>query len=473
MLKSLAKNSTLYYLSTLLSKGISFFLLPLYTSLLTQENYGVLELMSIISTMIIILFTFQIGQGVARFYNELRNQKHIQIYTSTVTFFALASFAIFSLLVMLFLPQIAQYLNLSISATILAVLSVGLNGLFYLAQNQLRCKIKPVQEMLSSLIYNLFTIGLTVYFLVILEEGLIGIFKAQCIGAFLGLLFAVTSTWKDYSTYFSMVVLKKLLRFSLPLIPSALAIFIYMFTDRICIKEMLGMEELGVYSVGNKIATILNFAGIGVLTALGPLIYKHYKEESTPEKIALLFRIFSSLSFILVAFLSFFAGYVIETMTNDSYSDAIAIIPYLLFAVYLNSLTIFFPGLAIAEKPGIISVISIIAGVINLILNVFLIPLYGIKAAAIATFISYGLNFLLLYTFAQKEYPIKVTLWPIVLVTVVFFLSLIIIEYYKLGNQYNYVGFFLCSFISIIGIMHKNDIIYIREKIAGIFNKKE
>lgn len=466
MLRSLAKNSFLYYLSTILTKGISFFLLPLYTSILTQENYGVLELMSIISTIVIILFTFQIGQGVARYYNELRNQKHTQIYTSSVAFFSILSFTLFTVICLVFLHQIAHYINLNQYETLIAILSISLNGLFYLSQNQLAWKIKPLQEMFSSLTYNLVTIGCTIYFLVYLEDGIVGVFKAQCIGAILGTLVGVFFTRNDYGWYFSFRVLKKLFQFSLPLLPGALSIFIYNFTDRICIKEMLGLDELGVYSVGNKIATILTFTGIGVSAALSPLIYKHYKEKETPEKIALLFRVFSSLSFLAMIFLAFLAEPIIKVMTNADYSAAISIIPFLLFAIYLNSLTFFFPGLSIGKKTSKISLIATTAGVINLILNIVLIPHYGILAAAMVTCISFGINFYLLHFYGQKEYPINVSLKPLLFVSLFYFFVLWIIHFFELSFYFNLLGLVSCVGVSLAVLLKKKDIKYIKERIA-------
>lgn len=468
MLKSLAKNSIIYYVSTTLTKGISFFLLPLYTSILSQEDYGVLELMSIITTIAIMLFTFQIGQGVSRYYNELRNQKHIQIYSSSVALFAFISFAVFTCTALFFMNELAVYLCLSQKATFFAILSISFNGLFYLAQNQLHWKIKPVQEMISSLTYNLLTIGLTIYFLIAVETGIYGIFIAQCIGALAGILVGYFFTYKDFALYFSLRVLKKLFRFSLPLLPGALSIFIYNFTDRICIKEMLGLDELGIYSVGSKMATILTFAGIGVSTALTPLIYRHYREKETPEKIALLFRIFSSLSFIAMSALAFFAGPIVAAMTNADYSGATPLIPFLLFAIHINSLTFFFPGLAIAKKTARISVIATVAGVVNLVLNIILIPQYGILAAAVITAISFSLNFIFLFVFSQKEYPINIATMPQVFVSICFFGFIGIIHYFDLSILISVIGFIITSLFSLLIILKKKDVIYLKVKLLGL-----
>jgi len=472
MLKSLAKNSIIYYASTILTKGISFFLLPLYVSILSASDYGVLELISLVTTLVIIIFTFQIGQGVARYYNELTTKKAIKIYSSTIAFFVLFSFLFFFLLSFLCLGFISSYLELTPRMTMIAMVSIALNGLFYLSQNQLAWKIKPLQEISSGLIYNLTTIGFTIYFLLFLDFGVLGIFISQAIGATLGIAAGILFTASDYGLYFSKKVLGKLLLFSAPLIPGALSIFVFSFTDRICIKEMLDMNELGVYSVGSKIATILTFTSLGVSAALSPLIYKHYKETNTPEKIALLFRVFSSLSFVVLAFISFFSREIILTMTNEKYIGAASVVPFLLLAIYLNSFVPFFPGLYIGKKTALISVIAVFTGVLNVALNLWLIPLHGINAAAIVTALSFGLNFLLLHYFSQKEFKIATSIWPVIFVLAILFGCLYLINVFSLNIILKAIGFVFCTLLSLWLILRRADYHFIKRKLGDLIGRK-
>ncbi len=466
MLRSLAKNSAIYYLSNVLTKGISFFLLPLYTSILSESDYGVLELISLLSTIVIILFTFQLGQGVARYYNELTTQSEIRIYSSTIAFFVLASFVMYLIISFLFIGSISSYVGLTVNTTAVSLVSVAMNGLFYLSQNQLAWKIKPVQEIISGLVYNLTTIGLTIYFLVWQHAGVLGIFIAQSAGALAGIALGYFFTARDYGIHFSFPVLKKLLVFSMPLIPGALSIFIFTFSDRICIKEMLDMNELGVYSVGNKIATILTFTSLGVSAALSPLIYKHYKEAETPNKIALLFRIFSALSFIVLAFISFFSKEIILLMTNEKYLAAAQVVPFLLVAIYLNSFVPFFPGLYIGKKTALISIIAVSTGVLNVALNIWLIPDYGITAAAVVTALSFGLNFILLHYFSQRQFRIYVTVMPTLFIIIVLFTVLYIIQYFELAGVYNFIGFVFCTVLAILIVLKSSDYQFMKEKIT-------
>lgn len=463
MLKSIARNSLIYYLSEILTKGISFFLLPLYTSVLSTEDYGVIELMSIISTLAIIVFSFQVNRAVARYYHELRGPM-IKIYTSTVALFSFSSFSILFLLAFLFKNPIADFLSLNIDNTLWAILSISLNGMFYISQNQLTWKIEPVKQITSGLTYNLITIGLTVFLIVYLDQGVGGIFKAQCAGAVAGIVVGVLFTRSDFGFKFSVRVLKKLFRFAVPLIPGALSIFLYMFTDRICIKEMIGMEALGVYSVGNKIATILSFVTFGFSNALSPVLYKHYKDSDTPEKVAFLFRLFSTVAFVAMSFLAFFAPSLIEFLATPDYAEAAWIIPFLLFAIYLNGLTQFFPGLNFANKTFTISLIAIAAGILNIIFNIILIPFYGIMAASIATFLTYGINFFLLYRYSQKVYPVKVSLRPLFLLSTLYGLLLVISLGLELTLFYSSVLFVISTLLGAGLVLKKKDFRYIREK---------
>lgn len=471
MLKSLAKNSAIYYLSNILTKGISFFLLPLYTSILSESDYGVLELISLLSTIVIILFTFQLGQGVARYYNELTTQAEIRIYSSTIAFFVLASFVMYLVISFLCIGSISSYVGLSVNTTAVSLVSVAMNGLFYLSQNQLAWKIKPIQEIISGLVYNLTTIGLTIYFLVWQNAGVFGIFVAQSAGAFAGIVLGYFFTARDYGFHFSFPVLKKLLLFSMPLIPGALSIFIFTFSDRICIKEMLDMNELGVYSVGNKIATILTFTSLGVSAALSPLIYKHYKETETPQKIAMLFRIFSALSFMVLAFISFFSKEIILIMTNEKYLAAAQVVPFLLVAIYLNSFVPFFPGLYIGKKTILISIIAVCTGVLNVALNIWLIPDYGITAAAAVTALSFGLNFLLLYYFSQRQFRIYASVIPTLFIIIVFFSVLYVLQYFGLHGFYNIIGFVFCVGLGLVLVLKRSDYRFMKEKFFYVIGR--
>ncbi|MBK6525536.1 MAG: oligosaccharide flippase family protein [Crocinitomicaceae bacterium] len=170
MLRLFAKIAQSTLFPGILTKSV-FFTLPLYTRILTQNDYGSLEAVSIISTLAIVLFSLQINEGVSRYYNELKNQKIIRIYTSTVAFFCISCFSVFLITSLLFTSTFSKFYGLDHDTTIAASWSIFLNAIFYLSQSQLHWKLKPIQEAVSGLTYNFSAIGLSILFLVFYDLG--------------------------------------------------------------------------------------------------------------------------------------------------------------------------------------------------------------------------------------------------------------------------------------------------------------
>jgi O-antigen/teichoic acid export membrane protein len=458
MLRLFAKNSAIYFISGILTKSVSFLLLPLYTRILTQNDYGSLEAVSIISTLAIVLFSLQINEGVSRYYNELKNQKIIRIYTSTVAFFCISCFSVFLITSLLFTSTFSKFYGLDHDTTIAASWSIFLNAIFYLSQSQLHWKLKPIQEAVSGLTYNFSAIGLSILFLVFYDLGVYGILLAQCIASVAGIAIGYYFTRADFSFNFSFRVLKKLLDFSLPLIPRALSVFLYLFTDRICVKQILGLTELGVFSVGNKIAAIIVIVNLGIAPALSPLIYKYYKSKDTTVKIGMLFRIFCFLSLAVTAGLSFFAEQLILLLTPGDYIGAVYCIPFLTLSFFFSSLLQFFPGLALSKRTKLLSGITVLTSIINLIGNILFIPDFGILGASVVTAICMWLNFYLLYRYSQKEYWIDVTTHSLFSILIVFVCLVSISIYMKLSIYWNSLFFALTLILGYLLIIRKSDV---------------
>ncbi|MBK8926565.1 MAG: oligosaccharide flippase family protein [Crocinitomicaceae bacterium] len=446
MLKSFVKNSSIYLVSGVLTKGISFFLLPLYTSILTQNDYGSLAAISIISTIVIMAFSFQINEGVARYYNELKDQESIQIYTSSVAYFCLLTFAIFLGLSFLFNTTLSTFYGVDGETTKWASLSIFLNALFYFSQNQLTWKLKPTQEAISALSYNLSAILLSIVLLVQYDFGVKGIMIAQCIASVIGIICALFFTYNDFKFKFSFKVIIKLLSFSMPLIPRALSIFLFLYTDQFCVKQILGLKEFGVFSVGIKIASILVIVNLGFAAAISPLIYKHYKEKDTPIKIGVIFRYFCFLSVLVISGLSFFAEPIILIFTEGNYSSAAICVPFLATSIFFSSILQFFPGLVLSKKTWLLSVITGFCCVLNLILNLLFVPDYGILGSAIVTSTCFSINFYFIYHYSQKEYWVDASLYSIFGILVIFFSLMLISSVFNL-SIYSKVFFFVITTI--------------------------
>lgn len=471
MLKQFFRNSLIYNASNLLTKGISFFLLPLYTSILSEKDYGIIELVSLFSTLVIVFFSFQVNQGVARYYNELRNLRHRQIYTSTIIFFSFFSFIFFVALSFVFESILAPELHATHTEYLIIIFSIFANALFYFFQNQLTWKLMPFREMISSLTYNVVTISLTILFLVVYDLKVLGVFLAQIIGATAGILLSFLAARKDFRFLFSWKALQKILSFSLPLIPGALSIFVFIFTDRICIKEFLSIENLGIFSLGSKIASILSFVNAAFLTALNPLIYKHYKEKETPGKIAFIFKNFVLFSFLVMTFIALFSTQIVELFANERYYGAIVVIPFILLSLFLSSLSVFFPGLSIAKKSFKVSIINISGALLNLVLNLVLIRHYGLLGSALATSLSYTLTFALYYYFSQKEYRIPIQVYKFMFMLFLYCAAVYFASLYQHNVFYLTFLFLLFNTLSVFLMYNLQELNAITARVKSFFQK--
>lgn len=460
MLRSFVKNSFIYYLSNVLTKGISFFLLPFYTMMFSQGDYGILEMISVLSTFAIVIFSLQIQEGVGRYYNELSSASEIRIYTSTVAYFVLSSFSGFFMLTLVFANQLSSLISVNSELLVLAAASISLNGIFYFSQNQLTWKILPLKQMICALVYNLTTISLTILLVLKFKYGIESIFISQIIGAFIGTSLGWFFTRQDFGIVFSPIVLKKLLHFSLPMVPNAIGIYVFLIIDRFCIEHFVGLEQLGLYSFSLKMASILSIVHLGMSTALAPLIYKHYKESDTPQKINSIFRYFSFLSFLAIAFIGIFSLQLTHFLAGRSgYENAILYVPILLITLQFASLNQFFPGLIIAKKTKIISVISIGTGILNLAINLLLIPNIGILGACIAGIISTTLNLILIRHFASKEYYIPLSMSKVFFNVIVILLIAYSNIYYQLVWGIEVLLYVLFVIFTSMTFLNKHDLI--------------
>jgi len=205
------------------------------------------------------------------------------------------------------------------------------------------------------------------------------------------------------TTFFSFYILKKMLYFSLPLVPSSVAIFAQNYIDRIMITNFLSLEKLGIYSCAFQISSVLLLFITAFSMSLTPLIYNEYKKAATPKNIAKTLNIYLFCAFCAGLGLILFLPELFHLFIGKQYYGAYLVIPSLVMSIILSGLYIFTPGLAIRKKTKHIALINIIGMILNFVFNLILIPRYGIQGAAIATILSM-LSVSLLYLYISQKY---------------------------------------------------------------------
>ena len=419
--RSFFQDSGIYLIPTILSQGVAFFLVPLYTRVLSPADYGAIDMIKTFSSFACLFVALEISQAYGRFYVEEENIEDKKLISSTALTFTILMFLLFLTTCQIFTPFFSKILfgnsNMDIYFRI-GTIFITMKGVTLLLNTQFRYEFKKINYVYSSIILFSTTSFFSVLLGYIFNWGLIGMLYALLIGQFAALLF---STWKQRFSNNILInknLLLKMLKFSSPLVPAGVAVFISGYISRIMINHYLSLTEVGLYGIGFRIASISILLISGVNRSLSPLIYSKYKEKETPFQIQKTFRIFIALSLIMFYGLSSFSSELLWLFTTPKYYASSSIVFYLVPALLLSQLYIFFPGLGIAKKTKISMWISIGNAILTTLLNWFLIPLMGYSGAAIATLISCFSTFIIRMKVSQKYYYIPIKWVDILLATV-------------------------------------------------------
>lgn len=410
MLKRLFRDSILYTLSTILTRGIAFILLPIYTRTLSPEEFGLLDYLTAMGAIAAIVVTLEIMQGLARHIPEhLDDPRKKRDYASTCLWFVFSVYTVMLVLVCAFSTQLAALLlDAPGKADLfrLAGWSYWVAGMLNVVHGQLRWELKAATSALLSLLGAMLTVACTLVLVVWWQWGIRGVLLAQVVGGLLALLPSLYLTRASFGLNFDGPSLCRMLTYSVPLIPSSLAVVFAQYFDRILLKELVGLSEVGVYAVGQKISLVVTLALVGFRSALTPLIYANHARASTPGELAQIFRVFCLVALAMTLGLSVFAREILGLISAAAYQGAAAVVPLLIFSVLLSNMYIFAPGLDIGRKTGIIALINIGVAALNLALNYLLIPQLGIQGAAWSALLAFSAGFAVYMHASQRLYPV-------------------------------------------------------------------
>ena len=440
MIESFFKNASIYSLSAILTRGINILLVPIYTRYLLPADFGIVELFMVLASIINITISLEITQALARYYQEGKNEFEKSLYTSTAFWFTVMMYSFYLIISFLFSEDFTTWLLGDVNYKlifILASLSIATNGIFYFTQNQLKWQIQPKDTFIVSLINTIAMAGVSISLLVALKLKVESVFIGQIIGNLIGAFIAIFLAKGSYKLNFSVAKFKEMVAFSYPLVFSGIAAIIATYIDRIAIKDLLGLEELGIYGIAYRLASIAGLVIVGPQYSLMPLVYKYYKDKDTPKKISEIFNIFIILVLFVVGGSIIFSREIIILFTTEAFYNSHSLSVILVMAIFLSNMYIFAPGIWIAKKTKLVVLITVISAILNTILNYTLIPLTGVSGAAYATLISAMAAFLLFTIFGYKYYPIPYKIKELILS-----FTLLITSAYGIKNIFNQINLF-------------------------------
>lgn len=419
MLRAFLKDSAIYALPALISRGLSLFLVPLYTRVLSPADYGSLDLLTVFASIVNLTIALEVSQGLARYYAGERVHERKAAYASSAFWFTLVCYSIFAVLALLLTRQLATLIMGQTGMETVFRLGVAFilfNGLFYLVQNQFRWELRSRDYALVSLLMSFATAGASVCFTFGVRWGLEGLLLGMVIGSFAGTIFGLWRLRNSFRFQFDTRCLRDMLVFSAPLVFSGVAVWVSLYIDRIMINHLLSVDEVGLYGVGYRVASIAGLVMVGFQGALSPLVYSYHQDPATPVQLARIFRFFMLFALLVFLVLALFAQDVVRILSTEQFFGGTAVVLYLVPAILLANMYIFAPGIGIAKKTHLMIWINVGGALVNIGLNYVLIPTMGIKGAGLATLLGSLGVFVAYMVMSQKLYPVPHQWRPIMAV---------------------------------------------------------
>lgn len=430
--KQLIKNTGILALGKICTQFVSFFLLPLYTAYLSTKEYGVVDLLNNYVSLLIPIFFFQMDQALFRYLIDARKseKKKSEIVTTALTTVSIQAiiFILIYLVASIFIHNEYKYFLLT---NVLAAMysSMLLQICRGLGDN--------TSYSLGSLVSGISTIVLNVIFITVFHMGAYGMLIATLIANILCIMFLFFRK-KIYKLLikknYKKSTRKELWKYSIPLIPNQLSWWIVNVSDRTIITHFIDVGANGIYSAANKFSTIcitfFNFFNMTWSESASMHIKDGDSDVFFSKILNVSLKLFSSLCFIIIALMPFCFKYLI---TGAGYASAYYQIPILMLATIFTITVSLLGSIYVAlKKSNEIAKTSILAAIINILINIIFINKIGLFAASISTVVAYLSMSIYRYIDVQKYVKVKVELKSILYILL---LSILVITTYYIRNN--------------------------------------
>ena len=407
-LKTFIKGSAVLFISNIIIKGIQFFLLPLYTNELTPEMLGVSDAVTTMTGFVFPVLVMGLDSAFSAFYFEEEQNQQDKVFSSITLL--LGIMGLLPVAACLFSGQISEMLFRTPGnsyVVLIALLSVTANLLYLPLSLEARLQNKMFAYSVVAVVSSAAIVIFNVLFLSWFHLGIYALILSTLIVNLLQIVLFAFAVKKKFSVKFvDRILIKRMMRYSLPMLPSVLSTLILTLSDRYIILYFHGEQAVGIYGIGSRFVAILSVIISAVSTAYTTFAYSSYKKPEAKEQFSVVLSIVYVLMIGIAFIISIFSKEIISIMAAPEYIGAYKALPDMMFAQVLYTLyTLTCYGVLFEKKSGYILFSTMTAAGVNLALNMLFIPQYGIVAAAFTTLIGYAIMLFINFYNAQRFYP--------------------------------------------------------------------
>ncbi|HEY2327789.1 MAG TPA: oligosaccharide flippase family protein [Gaiellaceae bacterium] len=408
-MKRLARHSAIYGVGGLISRILATVLLPLYTHYLTPHAYGQVEIVTAATAVLAIVLQLGIANAFFRFYFDTRDPAARLTVVRTSFWFVMTTSTAGLVISVVFAGPIGHWIGLGHDPTLVRAGAVGLWAQTNYQQltNLFRAEERSVSYAIASVANVLITVAAMVVFVAIFHWGPVGLVVGNFTGTLAVYVALVAYRSEQLGLEFDWSLYRKMEHFGLPLVPSALALWAINFIDREFIVWFKNDAEVGVYSAAIKIASVITFVLIAFRTAWPAFAYSIEDEGEAKRTYSFVLTYLMAFACWVALALGALAPWWTELLTTPKYIRAQEGIALLAFAgAAYAGYTVLAIGSGRARRTQLNWVVTGFGAAVNIGLNFWLIPAYGMVGAAISTAAAYVALFAAMTVYAQHVYPV-------------------------------------------------------------------
>lgn len=412
-IRRIGKNSSLYFVGQVLTGAIGFFLIPIYTRVLTPEDYGIIAIVTTTISIFAIFLELGLRGAISTFYFDYHKEPaRLKAYVSTIlAFLLLYALVMVALIAWLGEPLLQPLLEgIPFWPYIHLALGTAFFEMFFLiSQTLTQTQEKASRFALLNILYFVVNLALVIFFVVYLREGALGNTKARFIAS-IGFFILAIFLLRDFMTFrFEAPKLRMSLRFGLPLVPHALSGWILTAVDRLFLNRYSGLSGVGLFSLGARLSDFMNLFTVSINNAWAPFFISTAKEQGEAAKGT--FARLSTYYLAIVCFaglaLSIMAREIIAILAAPAYHDAYQVVPIMTFGWVLGGMYYMVVNqIFLARQTKYLPLATFSAGAVQIGLNYLWIPTFGMIGAAWAMLVAQLCSFIFTWYLSQRSYPI-------------------------------------------------------------------
>ena len=391
----------------------SFVLVPIYTRHLTPADYGVLGLMLVLYGLMSQVYDFGVTNSVGRFFFDTpegeRDTALLQLRTTALCFLLVFG-GFMTLILWVFAADWSRLLTQSSSyAGLVRIIAVTLyaEGIAIVPLTMIRMQARSRLFVTITIARFVVTLALSILFVVGLGWGVRGALLANAASA----LAVLVVLAPDYRTALrgrpSWSLQRQMLSFGLPFFPVILSAWFIEASDRYLLGLYRGHAEVGYYVLGYKVAQIMQIALAAFSMGWAPLRYKIHERADAPELYRRITTYYVLAAGLLTVAIAVFAREIVGVIAPPSYASAAGIVPLIAFGYALNGLYLMMvTGMGVAKNTVPMACVVTTAAVVNVGINIIVIPPWGMRAAAVTTVLANAIMVAGGWYYSQRVYPI-------------------------------------------------------------------